>query len=585
MKGKLFIRTFLSYVGIIALVFILLYLFSQRTIRNFYIDELKAHLAQVGHAIEPKVFDLYEANDKEGIDALVKRLRQEVGIRVTVIEPDGKVIADSEKNPAEMENHQYRPEILQALRGEIRDSKRFSATMGEYMLYLALPVLKEGEVRLVLRLSLYLNDIKRLSDALREEISMALVLLFVLALFMAWYFSRGISKPVKEIVVATRKFAAGDFNAKIFPRKKDELGEVAVSFNNMVTQQKALFDELSESKAELQAILASMREGLLVITEDGHIALCNDSFKKIAGKIKIEACAYWEILRIPQFDDFVKEAFDTGESFYKEIELDNKYYMLGFSPMKQGEKLVIIFRDITSFKQLDQLKKDFVVNLTHELKTPLTAIKGFMETLVEEENIQNTQYVEIINRHTDRMNQIVSDLLVLSELEALQEGKQEINFESINLRDLVNNILKIYKEKIKEKDLTLEVNIRDNLPPINGEKFKLEQMFINLIDNAVKYTEKGKITITIAQEEEGTTARPHTPVKIQVNNTGTPIPAKSLPRIFERFYVVDKSRSRRMGGTGLGLSIVKHVVLLHKGEISVESTAEQGTTFTVKLPV
>ena len=582
-KGKLFIRTFISYVTIIALVFILIYFFSQDTIRNFYMEELQTHLSQVGHSLEPEVLDLYEKGDKKGVDLLVKELREKVDIRMTVIEPDGTVIADSENNPAEMENHGDRPEILQALRGEIQDNTRFSSTMREYMLYLAMPVEKNGETKLVLRVSLYLSQIKQLVNQLKWKIAVALLVLFILALIMAWYFSRGISNPVKEIAAATRKFASGDFEVKIFPTKKDELGEVAASFNDMVRQQKSLFDKLSENKEELQAIIGSIKEGLLVITSEGRITLCNESFERIVGKKNTSGCAYWEVLRIPDFENFVKKAIETEESFYEEIELDNQAYMVGFNPMSHGEKVVIIFRDITSFKQLEKMKKDFVVNLTHELKTPLTAIKGFMETLAEEENINNTQYVEIINRHTERMNQIVSDLLVLSDLEDLEEGKRPIEFEPINLKEMVTNILKIYKEKIKEKDLELEVDIRENLPPFNGEKFKMEQMFINLVDNAVKYTDKGKITIAITKPEKKD--KSDCCIEIQVKNTGLPIPTKSLPRIFERFYVVDKSRSRKLGGTGLGLSIVKHVVLLHKGEISADSTAEQGTILTIRLPL
>jgi len=582
-KGKIFIRTFISYVVIISLVFILIFLFSQDTIRNFYMEDLKTHLAQVGHSLEPEVLGLYEQGDKKGIDLLVKELRKKVDIRMTVIEADGTVIADSENNPAEMENHGNRPEILQALRGEVQDDTRFSSTMREYMLYLAIPVEKNGETKLVLRVSLYLSQIKQLVNQLKWKIAAALLVLFVLALLMAWYFSRGISNPVKEIAAATRKFASGDFDVKLFPTKKDELGEVAVSFNNMVRQQKSLFDKLSENKEELQAIIGSIKEGLLVITSEGKIRLSNESFEKIVGKKNTSGCAYWEVLRIPEFESFVKKAIDTKESFYEEIGLDDQSYMVGFNPMSQGEKVVIIFRDITGFKQLEKMKKDFVVNLTHELKTPLTAIKGFMETLAEEEDIKNTRYVEIINRHTERMNQIVSDLLVLSDLEDLEEGKRPIEFEPINLKEMVANILKIYKEKIKEKGLGLEVDIRENLPPVNGEKFKMEQMFINLVDNAVKYTDKGKITIRITKSEKEYKSKPC--IEIQVKNTGLPIPAKSLPRIFERFYVVDKSRSRKLGGTGLGLSIVKHVVLLHKGEISVDNTPDQGTIFTIHLPL
>lgn len=578
---KFFVKTFASYVVIIASVFLLLYLFTQGTIRHFYVETLKNHLGQVGHSLKPEVVDLYEEKDWEGLDKLAKDVGKEIDIRITVIAADGTVLADSRKDPGRMENHGDRPEILEALKGKTTDATttRFSTTMGEQMLYLALPVEEErGETQFVLRLSLYLSEIKQLIRELKGKFAGVLLVLSLLALLMAWYFSRGISKPVREIAAAAREFASGNFDVKIFLKKRDELAEVADSFNNMVVEQKSLFTKLSQNRAELQAILSSMKEGLLVLTPDGKISLCNKSFEEIACKIGPTGHSYWEILRIPAFEGYVKKAFQGEESFYEEVELDGKNFLVGFNRMQNGEtdKLVVIFRDITGFKKLEQIKKDFVVNLTHELKTPLTAIKGFIETLEEEENIKNTSYIEIIKRHTDRMNQIVSDLLILSELE---DGQREVVFEPLNLKEIVENILKIYREKIKEKNLALEVDIEKNLPPVRGEKFKMEQMFINLVDNALKYTDKGKISINIGPAGDGR----H--IKIQVKNTGLPIPDKSLPRIFERFYVVDKSRSRKLGGTGLGLSIVKHVVHLHKGEILVESAAGEGTVFTIQLPV
>lgn len=577
LMSKFFVRTFISYVIIILMVLVLIFLFSQGTIRNFYTANLKTQLKQVGCALKPKAVELYEAADIEGMDRLAKEVGQEVDIRITVITPDGTVIADSQNDPRQMENHGDRPEIIRALQGkaESASATRFSSTMGEQMLYLAMPVEKEGNARFVIRLSLYLSHIRGLIRDLRWKFTGLLLVLFFLALFIAWSFSRGISKPVREIAAATREFASGNFDVRIFLKKKDELADVAESFNHMVATQKNLFDKLSQNRTELEAIISSMKEGLIVIDPDGKITLCNESFEEIACKEKMMGSPYWEVLRIPGFEEYVNKAFQSSESFYKEVEFDNKAYLVSFNRMKEGERLVVIFRDISQFKQLEQMKKDFVVNLTHELKTPLTAVKGFVETLEEEENIQNTQYMEIIKRHTDRMNQIVSDLLVLSELE---EKKRDVVFEPLDLGEIVNNSLKIYREKINEKGLELEIDIPGDLPGIRGERFKMEQMFINLVDNAVKYTDEGKISITAREVEAGKT------VKIQVRNTGLIIPEKSIPRLFERFYVVDKSRSRKLGGTGLGLSIVKHVVLLHKGEISVESVEGEGTVFTIYLP-
>jgi two-component system phosphate regulon sensor histidine kinase PhoR len=575
---KSFVRTFSSYMGMIILVLAVIYFLAMNTLWNFYMDDLKTNLSHTAQALSPKVMELYTARDEAGVDKLVKELGKNIEARLTIIKPDGTVIADSEKDPLQMENHSDRREVNKALHGVTDESIRFSSTIREEMLYLAVPIIHQGETRLVIRLSLYLKNISRLMKDMGWKFAAALLVIFLLTMLMTWYFSRGISKPVQEIAAATRKFAAGDFDVKIFLDKKDELSEVANSFNQMVSQQKNLFDKLSENRAELQAIISSMKEGLMVITPEGKITLSNRCFQEYTNKSDIVGKSYWEVFRIPDFEDFVKRAFDTGESFYEEVELDNKTFLVGFDSINrgnQGEKVVTVFMDITGFKQLEKMKKDFVVNLTHELKTPLTAIKGFIETLEDEEDIKNTQYIEIIKRHTDRMNQIVSDMLTLSELE---DKYREARFEPLDLREMTTNILKIFREKIKEKKLELEVDIPGDLPLFRGERFKMEQMFVNLVDNAVKYTDEGKISLAIGFIENGSR------VKIQVKNTGIPIPEKSLPRIFERFYVVDKSRSRRLGGTGLGLSIVKHVVMLHHGEISAESVEGQGTVFTIILP-
>ncbi len=577
---KFFVRTFFSYMGVIVLVFLLIYFFSLAPIRDFYLEDLKTRLQQIGSTMQFKAIELYKAGDLTGLDHYIKQVGQNTTIRITLILPDGRVIADSLNAPEKMENHGDRPEVIRAFGGDNSDSIRYSPTMGEQMLYLALPINEKGETWLVVRLSVYLKEIRLLIDHLRWKLATLLLFLFFFAIGVSWFFSRGISKPVQNVIAAMQKFANGDFEARVYHIRKNELGGMAESFNKMAAQQKELFTGLSANQAELQAIIASMKEGLLVIDLHGKIVLCNQSFRHMIGKEIVPGCSYWEVLRIPDFERFVKLAFLGEKSDYRKLELFDKTYHVGFNRMVAEQKLVIIFRDITDFLLLDKMKKDFVVNLTHELKTPLTAIKGFVETLEEEEKIQHPEYIEIIKRHTARMTQLVSDMLVLSELEDMEETRRDIPFEMVELGELMNHMLSIFREKIKEKGVALVVDIPVDLPPICGERFKLEQMFINLLDNAVKYTDSGTITISIAPFKG-----PHEDsLIIQVKNSGIPIPAKSLSRIFERFYVVDKSRSRKMGGTGLGLSIVKHVVMLHKGEIIVASDPEQGTIFTIHLP-
>ncbi|MCP4217801.1 MAG: HAMP domain-containing protein [bacterium] len=576
---KFFVRTFLVYAGIILMVFLAIYIFARGPIKAFYYDQLKTQLTRVGHAMSPKAVDLFEVRNYEGMDAFAKEVGKDTGIRITIIAPGGNVIADSKEDPHAMDNHGKRPEVLKAFTGQAKDSIRYSATMGEQMLYLAMPVKKNGDAGFVIRMSFFLSDTKILEHQLLKDFSGILLLLFVLALLAAWFSSRGVSQPIREIVSATREFASGNFNVKIFTRKKDELGEVAESFNNMVVNQRNLFHKLSNSRERLQTIISSMAEGLLVLTPEGKISMCNESFDKMVAKDNPVGHPYWEVLRIHDFESFVEKAFKDNESSYEEIELNDKTFHAGFTRMAGGGELLIIFRDITGFKQLEKMKKDFVVNLTHELKTPLTAIKGFVETLEEEEDIENTRYIEIIKRHTDRMNQIVSDLLILSELE--DKDKKDIKMKRLKVPEILDNLLTIFRDKMKKKNITLEIDVEKRLPAIEGEQFKLEQMFINLLDNAVKYTDpdEGKIKVSIARSKKTKG------LDIRINNNGIPIPNRDKPRLFERFYVVDKSRSRRLGGTGLGLSIVKHVVLLHNGEISVKSSKAKGTTFFITLPI
>jgi len=255
--------------------------------------------------------------------------------------------------------------------------------------------------------------------------------------------------------------------------------------------------------------------------------------------------------------------------------LHDRIFLCSATFLKSGEEVVVVFHDITQVKNIEKIKKDFVVNVSHELRTPLTAIKGFVETLEEEVDGKIQHYIDIIKRHTDRLINIVRDLLLLSELE---EKGVTLEIEEVNVKNTVERIIPLFEQRLREKNLTLNLKVEGNLPPIKADPFKLEQMFMNLMDNAVKYTEKGGVFISVKKVREQK-------VCIEIQDTGIGIPKEHLPRIFERFYVVDKSRSRSFGGTGLGLSIVRHIVLLHNGSIDVESSPGSGTTFSITLPV
>jgi two-component system phosphate regulon sensor histidine kinase PhoR len=323
----------------------------------------------------------------------------------------------------------------------------------------------------------------------------------------------------------------------------------------------------------LNTLVSSLHEGLIVIDKNGKIAQRNKSFEKIVRGDLVDEKFYWEVLREPKFAELIRKTTDRKRNVVEEIPLGQRIFLCSATFLEAREQVVVIFHDITEMKDLEKMKRDFVTNVSHELRTPLTAIKGFAETL-EDVGESNQHYVDIIKNHTDRLSNIVNDLLLLSELE---ERGTELQIEPVNVRSVVEDILKIFEQRLREKGLNLTLQADDNLAPIEADPFRLQQVFANLIDNAIKYTEKGEITIWLKQEERM--------LVIEIQDTGTGIPEGHLPRIFERFYVVDKARSKRLGGTGLGLSIVRHIVLLHNGKIDVESSPGVGTRFTITLPV
>lgn len=574
MKKSFFFKIFSGYFFIIFLLSFLFLVSTFKTIRNSYIDILTGNLKNLGITLRLKIIPLLEENHFEELDTLIKKLGRNINTRITVIDPRGVVLADSEKDPELMENHKNRPEIRDALKGETGKSLRFSTTVKGEMLYVAVPVEKDKRVLGILRVSLFLKDINILLGNIRSRILQIALIAIIISLSGATLFSKGLSNPIKELVRGARKVASGDFDVKIYLRNRDELKELGSAFNYMTHKIKTLFADLSFRKEELDSIISSLQQGLLVLDKDGKIVLSNESSQKILKNNNIDGKLYWKVIREPKLSDLIKRVADEKGSLVGEVEFNEKTFVCSATFIAAQEEIVLIFHDITEIKNLEKVKKDFVVNVSHELRTPLTAIKGFVETLEDEVNKKHIHYLEIIKKHTERLINIVEDLLLLSEFE---EKKAKLEIEDVNLNSLVENVQRIFNQKIKEKGLTLELNRDKEIPIIKADPFKLEQLFINLIDNAINYTEKGKIRLSLTRENQY--------LKIEIEDTGIGIPHENLPRIFERFYVVDKSRSRKLGGTGLGLSIVKHIVLLHNGKIDVESTYGKGTKFKIILPV
>ena len=327
------------------------------------------------------------------------------------------------------------------------------------------------------------------------------------------------------------------------------------------------FDSTVRHKDELEGIISSMSEGLLLLDSNGRIVIVNASAKEILGSISPEGRFYWEILR----SESLKNIFDSGLSHAQtEIEISGRTFLASATRVISGH--VLVFHDITDMKQIEQMKKDLVVNISHELRTPLTAIKGFVETLLDDAKNEQREYLNIVKRHTDRLINIVQDLLVLSELE---DRAFSMSVEKVDISEVTSSVITLFEPKARQKGLSLRTDVEPVI--ISADGFRIEQLLTNLIDNAIKYTEKGEVFVGV--KKEGSNA------VITVRDSGIGIPREHLVRIFERFYVVDKSRSRSVGGTGLGLSIAKHIATLHNGKIMAESVPLSGTAFTVTLPI
>jgi two-component system phosphate regulon sensor histidine kinase PhoR len=572
MKRTVFFKTFSGYLVVTLLLSVLILLFTFATIKNHYIQTLTNDLKNLATTLKLEVIPLLKENQFDKLDVLVKGLGAEIGTRITVIAPDGMVLADSEKDPKAMENHGTRLEIIQALEGKTGKSLRFSQTVKEEMLYVAILMNEEDTVLGVLRVSLFLSEINGLLNNLKMRILQIVIIIIAVSIFVAVIFSKSLSKPISELVNASHRVASGDLDVMILSKRKDELGELANSFNYMVTRIKKLVTELSLEKEALNTIITSIHEGIVVLDRKGKILLSNDSFGEIVNNAAVKGKFYWELIRSLELGKLIESLSAENSAASEEIEINERNFICSATFLSSAEQIVLTLHDITEILQVTKMKKDFVLNVSHELRTPLTAIKGFVETLEQEKNAKNQHYLDIIKRHTDRLINIVQDLQLLSEL----EEKEKLELEGVNLQKLVNNIFKMFNQRLTEKNLYFKLNIADNLPLIKADSFKLEQMFINLIDNAVKFAEKGGITITVDQVNSS--------IKIVIEDTGIGIPGEHLSRIFERFYVVDKSRSRKMGGTGLGLSIVKHIVEIHEGELKVESQINKGSKFTIILP-
>lgn len=521
------------------------------------------------------------------VDSLADELGHKIGGRITIIDKDGRVVGDSYESGEKllgMENHKDRPEVASALQDSIGKSIRYSYTIKTDMLYIASPIKERGEIIGVARLALSLDELAHHRNRIVHILLIGLGVAFIFSLLLSLEFSTKVTKPLRQMMQVGKRMSQGDFTQKIKARTKDEIGELGEILNRISVELSEKIAEITEDRSQLQSILSSMIEGVLAVDRQGKVLLVNEALSRMFElNASFHGKLHYEIIRDHDLNQFIQAVLSNRKEEKKEISLihpQERDFMIQSALVRQpregGIFAVFSFHDITELKKLERVRKDFVANVSHELRTPLTSIKGFVEALQDggiNDPEQSSRFLAIISQHTNRMNKIIFDLLQLSQIESKEF---ELKMEPFTVKELVDEVVYSLKRFAVQKSQSIEINLYPEGQKVLGDKYRINQALTNLVDNAIKYTpEKGTIKIEIRDKGEL--------MEIAVIDNGMGIPRNDLPRIFERFYTVDKGRSRELGGTGLGLSIVKHIIEAHGGEVKVQSQLGKGSEFSFTL--
>jgi len=578
-------RLFLSYLALSAAVLGAAFFLVYQRIEKAEVSTLRTTLSDEAALVSAQLRSSDLASPD--INGLAHSLGSKVRSRLTIIGADGRVLADSELDAAAvktMENHSDRPEVAGALEGAASYDLRHSATLGKVMLYAAYPVNTGGRVNAVVRLAIPAGQLEVLRAVLKKALSAALALALLLSFFLSLAVSAGFSRPFEKIVYASKKFAAGDFSYRIHKDFSGEMGKLAETLNSMAASVEENLRRVEAQSQQLSAAFANMAEGVLVTAADSRVTALNPAMERIFSVKASDSVSRPLIEVVPNagLSGICSRALAGGAPVSEEIVLTTPVrgiFSVNASPIFSGGAVagcLMVVHDITELRHLEAKRRDFVANVSHELKTPLTAIRGYVETLLDgalDDRAHAMEFLGVIGQQARRLDNIVNDLLKLSSLESCVV---EVNKEEVRLKDLADSLIVGLASIFKAKNTAVSNRIPEGLV-VKADPEKLGQVFINLLDNAVKFSPAGTGIELSAEELTGA-------VKVLVKDSGIGIPQEHLARVFERFYRADKARSREMGGTGLGLSIVKHVVELHGGSVGVESAEGRGSAFWFTLP-
>jgi two-component system phosphate regulon sensor histidine kinase PhoR len=593
LRRRIAVKLTLTLVGFVAVVSLTAGLYLNEALQSFATATLETRLVTAARLLEPEARTLLRrGSPAPDLHAFARTAAQPTGSRVTLIAGDGRVLADSEVTPDQLgavENHASRPEVRAALAGRPGRDIRRSTTVHEPYFYVGVPVHDGARLVGVLRLALPLSVVTASHAAIIRMLLVGGMLALALAVAIGVFVSRRITRPVVEMERIARRMSEGDFAARAPVRSQDEIGLLARALNAVAARMRDKIDDLEHEHAKTTAILDAMIEGVIAVDGHDEVLLINEPARAMfavprgAGERK----PLLEVVRNAEVHSAVRLArgrvdrsalrrhvtLRTGTAV-RSIEISAMPLRLGAGPLG----VVMVLHDVTALERLERMRTEFVANVSHELRTPLTAIHGYVETLLGgaiDDPRDSQRFLDVIQRHTQRLGRLLNDLTDLSNIEL---GRVALHFAPTSVAAVADSVIEVVRPRADGKQIALDIDVPGDLPLVHADQDRLQQILINVLDNAVKYTDAGGRVTVRARAADGA-------VEIAVSDTGLGIPAADLPRVTERFYRVDKARSRDLGGTGLGLAIVKHLVQVHDGDLRIESEPGRGTTVFVRVPL
>ncbi|MBF0407379.1 MAG: HAMP domain-containing protein [Candidatus Riflebacteria bacterium] len=573
----------ISFFSLVVIAF-----FAVISTKSFYLQSLSDSLIQQLSIFETQINELAESGKTAHVDKFCKTLSSKISTRITVILPSGKVIADSAEPVEKMANHLGRPEIIDATQGKTGTNIRFSETTGKYMLYVAVPAkIKDGSL-LILRASVAVSQFEKLLKSFNQAIFSAGVLICIFVALSSYYIYWRVAAPLNEITSGVERFTNGELDKKIIVSDSGEAGDLAKAINQMAEQLNDRIRSAIRQSNEKDTILSSMIEGVIALDNNKKVFSINKAALKMLNVKREEVMgkAVIEFFLDPELNSFVNKTMSLSEPVEECIIIREgirdrfiqAHGVILKIPDDNKNGAVIVLNDVTRLRHLENLRRDFVANVSHELKTPITSIKGFVETLLEEtteKSDNSVRFLKIVQKHADRMNSMIEDLLLLSKIEQDAE-RFSLETQTVPLEEILNDSIQMCMIKSEEKRIRIEL-IQTEILHVNVNAQLFSQAIVNLIDNAIKYSEPGSdVRVEVLKDNDC--------ILVKVCDSGCGIAQEHLSRLGERFYRIDKARSRKQGGTGLGLAIVKHIIEAHSGSMFVESTPGKGSVFSIMVP-